>query len=296
MERTTADKTRVALRVSRNSIVANVLLAAFKLLAGLVAHSAAMVSDAVHTLSDVLSTAVVIVGVKLAGREADKDHPYGHERLECVAALILAAILAITGLWIGIEGVRLILDGDAGQLAVPGVLALIAAVGSIVVKELMYRYTRRAARAIHSGALMADAWHHRSDALSSVGSLVGIAGARLGLPVLDPIASVVISLLIVHAAYGIFRDAVAKMTDRACDDEFVAQVRGVILAHPEVVGIDVLKTRLFGDRVYVDVEICVDGRQSLAITHAIAEQVHDAVETRFPTVKHCTVHVNPSRD
>ena len=191
---------KAAMKVSAVSIVANVLLSAFKLLAGILASSGAMVSDAIHSASDVISTVVVIIGIRLSGKASDKEHPYGHERMECVAAIILATILAFTGLGIGYTAVAKILSGNYGELTVPGVLALVAAVVSIAVKEGMYWYTRSYAKKINSSALMADAWHHRSDALSSVGALVGIAGARLGYPVCDAIASLCICFFIEKAA------------------------------------------------------------------------------------------------
>lgn len=285
---------QIAIKVSVNSIIANVILAAFKLFAGLFAHSMAMVSDAVHSLSDVLSTFIVIAGIKMANKESDNGHPYGHERLESVAAIILAGILMVTGLGIGYGGIVKIASANYGDLFIPGVLALVAAVVSILVKEGMYWYTRQAAKKIDSSALMADAWHHRSDAFSSIGSFVGILGARLGFPVLDPLASVVICIFIVKAAYDIFRDAISKMTDTSCDGETIKAMEEVILKQSGVLGIDKLMTRLFGDKVYVDVEICADGKSTLIQTHKIAEIVHDAIENNFPKVKHCMVHVNPA--
>ena len=200
---------KLAMHVSLVTILGNLVLSVFKLAAGIIAHSGAMVSDAVHSASEVLSTFVVIAGVKLSGKASDKEHPYGHERFECVAAILLAVMLAATGIGIGWAGIRNI-TGDSSALTVPGGLALVAAVISIVSKEAMYWYTRAAAKKIGSSALMADAWHHRSDALSSIGSFVGILGARLGLPVLDPVASVVICVFILKAAFDVFRDAVSK--------------------------------------------------------------------------------------
>ena len=284
---------QIAVRVAWNTIIGNMLLSAFKLFAGVFAHSGAMLSDAVHTLSDVLSTVIVLIGVKLANQKSDKEHPYGHERMECVAAIVLAAILFATGIGIGYTGVQKIIAGNYGELAVPGVLALVAAVVSIVVKEAMYWYTRAAANKINSGALMADAWHHRSDALSSIGSFAGIFGARLGFPILDPVACVVICLFIIKAAVSIFMDSIGKMTDKACDDVVIEEIRAAILAQEDVVGIDQIKTRLFGDKIYVDVEICADGDATLHEAHDIAQQVHDVIETRIPKVKHCMVHLNP---
>lgn len=285
---------QIAMQVSANSIAVNLMLSIFKLVAGLLASSGAMISDAIHSASDVFSTIIVIIGVKISGKASDEDHPYGHDRFECVASIILAILLGVTGVGIGLTGVQKLLAGHYDTLAVPGVLALAAAVISIVVKEIMYWYTRNAAKKINSGALMADAWHHRSDALSSVGSFVGIFGARMGFPMLDPLASVVICLFVVKAAVDIFRDAVSKMTDKSCDQETVNKMHDCIMSIQGVEGIDLLKTRSFGSKYYVDIEISADGDKKLWEAHAIAENVHQAIEHQFPLVKHCMVHVNPA--
>ncbi len=288
------DAERLAMRVSANTMLGNVLLSAAKLAAGLLGHSTAMVSDAAHSLSDVLSTIVVMIGVKLSGKEADETHPYGHERLECVAAMLLAVILFATGLLVGAAGLRSLLGGAQRENAAPGWIALAAAVLSILVKEGMYWYTRRAAKRITSAALMADAWHHRSDAFSSVGSLIGIAGARLGVPEMDGIASIVISLFILLAALRIFRDATAQLTDRACDAETRERICALTLQQEGVAGIDLLRTRQFGSRIYAEMEISADGNISLCDGHSISHRVHDSIEQQLPRVKHCTVHVNPA--
>ena len=284
---------KVAMKVSFVSILCNVFLFLFKLLAGILAHSGAMISDAIHSASDVFSTFVVIIGIKLASKDSDKEHPYGHERMECVAAIILATILAVTGLGIGLSAVETIHNAETNKITIPGQLALMAAIVSILVKEAMFWYTKINAKLIDSSALMADAWHHRSDALSSVGALIGIGGARMGLAVLDPIASIVICLFIWKAAYDIFKDAINKMLDTACEDAVEQEMRTVALAQPGVEGIDLLHTRVFGNKIYVDMEICADGQKTLLETHQIAEQVHDAIEQQFPKVKHIMIHVNP---
>ena len=285
---------QIAMQVSANSIAVNLMLSIFKLIAGLLASSGAMISDAIHSASDVFSTIIVIIGVKISGKASDEDHPYGHDRFECVASIILAILLGVTGVGIGLTGVQKLIAGHYDTLAIPGILALAAAVISIVVKEIMYWYTRNAAKKINSGALMADAWHHRSDALSSVGSFVGIFGARMGFPMLDPLASVVICLFVVKAAVDIFRDAISKMTDRSCDQKTVNEMHDSIMNIRGVEGIDLLKTRSFGSKYYVDIEISADGNKKLWETHAIAENVHQAIEHQFPLVKHCMVHVNPA--
>lgn len=288
------DYEKMAMKVSKVSIIANVILTLIKLFTGVIAHSGAMISDAIHSASDVFSTVIVMIGIKISGKESDKDHPYGHERLECVAAIVLATILAATGLGIGYSAAGKIVKGDYAQLAVPGALALAAAILSIVVKEGMYQYTKVYAKRIDSGALMADAWHHRSDALSSVGALIGIAGARMGFPILDPAASVVICFFIEKAAYEIFMDAVDKMVDKACDDEVEKALTECAMAQQGVQGVDLLHTRVFGNKIYVDIEISVNGEMRLRDAHSIAEHVHDAIEKSFPKVKHIMVHVNPA--
>ena len=235
----------------------------------------------------------MIAGVKLSAREADKEHPFGHERMECVAAIILSVVLLITGLFIGYSGIQKILQAEVAELAAPGILALFAAILSIAVKEGMFWYARHYAKALDSGALMAEAWHHRSDALSSVGALIGIAGARMGVPVLDPIASIVICVFIARAAYEIFRDAIDKMIDHSCDEKTEAELRASALSCPGVTGIDRMLTREFGSRIYVEMEISVDDHLSVVEAHEIAETVHDGIESAFPKVKHIMIHVNP---
>ncbi len=284
---------RVAMRVSWVSIVVNAVLSAGKLAAGVLASSGAMVSDAVHSASDVVSSVIVMLGVSFATREEDEGHPYGHERLECVTALLLAALLFATGLGIGVSGISNISLALSGGLEAPGMLALWAALISIGVKEAMYWYTKGAADRINSGALLADAWHHRSDALSSVGSFAGILGARLGFPVLDPLAALVICFFILKAAYDIAADAFDKMVDHACDEAFINDIRAVVWQTEGVMSLDDLKTRRFGNKSYVDLEIGVDCTLNIVDAHQIAQELHDRIEQQLPEIKHCMIHVNP---
>lgn len=281
----------LAMHVSLVTIVVNLILSIFKVLAGIIASSSAMISDAVHSASDVFSTIIVMIGVKISEKEADDKHQYGHERIECIASLLLAFVLALTGFAIlktGIDNIK-----HPSNLEVPGLLALVAAIISIVVKEWQYWYTRAAAKKLKSGALMADAWHHRSDALSSVGALFGILASRMGYPIFDPIASIVISIFILKAAYDIFIDAVDKLVDKAADDQTEKKIRETILTVPGVEGIDSLKTRLFASKIYIDTEILASGELTLKEAHLIAESVHDRIESEIEGVKHIMVHVNP---
>ena len=280
-------------RVTSIGIIGNVILSLFKFLAGIFGHSSAMVSDAIHSLSDVLATFIAWLGIRLSMQAPDREHPYGHERLECVASLLLGTILFGTGLMIGFSGLKTILSGHYEELQAPECIALIAAVVSIATKEGMFWYTRHYAKVLNSAAFMADAWHHRSDALSSIGSLIGIGGAMLGFPILDPLASVAIAVCIIKVAYDILKDAVSKMLDTACSSEYEKKLADFISAQDGVDRLDVLHTRMFGNKIYIDAEISVDGDKSLTDAHEIAESVHTQVEKHFDNIKHIMIHVNP---
>ena len=280
-------------RVTSIGIIGNVILSLFKFLAGIFGHSSAMVSDAIHSLSDVLATFIAWLGIRLSMQAPDREHPYGHERLECVASLLLGTILFGTGLMIGLSGLKTILAGHYEELQAPECIALIAAVVSIATKEGMFWYTRHYAKVLNSAAFMADAWHHRSDALSSIGSLIGIGGAMLGFPILDPLASVAIAVCIIKVAYDILKDAVSKMLDTACSSEYEKKLADFISAQDGVDRLDVLHTRMFGNKIYIDAEISVDGDKSLTDAHEIAESVHTQVEKHFDNIKHIIIHVNP---
>lgn len=285
---------KTANKVSGITIAVNILLSLLKFIVGFIAHSQALISDAVHSASDVLSTIAVIVGINLSKSESDKGHPYGHERIECIFSIVLAMMLFATGIGIGLSAIKSIIAG--AEIIIPGKAALGAAAVSIAVKEWMYHYTRHAAKKINSTALMADAWHHRSDALSSVGSLIGIGGAILGFPICEPIASIVICVFIVKASYDIFMDAVNRLVDTSCSEEEIAQMKEVIMSVDGVMDIDLVRTRKFGSKIFVDVEIAEDGNITLYEAHKVAEQVHNKIEDSFSEVKHCMVHVNPYKE
>ena len=286
------EEQKIIIKLSRIGIFGNVLLAAFKLFAGIFGRSGAMVSDAVHSLSDVFATVIAYIGVRLSKQPEDEKHPYGHERLECVASLILGLILAGTGIGIGYSGIRKLIAGPE-SLEIPTVLPLIAAVVSIAVKEGMYRYTMYYAKKMDSAAFKADAWHHRSDAISSAGSFIGIALARMGFPVMDPIAGLIICVLILKVAYDISMDAISKMLDTSCGDDYEQKIRSFVEAQPGVVQIDLLHTRQFGNRIYVDLEFTVKRDISFVDAHSIAENVHRSLEEHFPNIKHVMIHINP---
>ena len=272
------------------TIIANIALSILKILAGVFGKSSALIADGMHSFSDILSTVVVMLGLKLSEKPADESHPYGHERIEPALTKILAVILLVTALMIFYCGLTTIIGGN---YQIPGNITIIAALISIFTKEWMYKYTKKGAEQIESSALLADAWHHRSDAFSSVGTLIGVVGAKLGYPILDPIASIVISLFIAKMAFEIYFKALNQLLDRAADSKTIEEIKKIILSVDGVLEIDVLKTRIHSNKIYVDVEISVDKDLSLIEAHNISENVHSQIESKLKRVKHCMVHVNP---
>lgn len=271
------------IKVSLITIIVNIFLSGIKLVAGIFGKSSAMISDAIHSISDVLSTIVVIVGIKIADKKEDKLHPYGHERFESVASILLAFMLFITSILIGYTGIINIFEKD---FIMPKFLALAASIISIVIKEWMYWYTILVAKKYNSDSLKADAWHHRSDALSSIGSLIGIAGSMLGFIYMDVIASVIISLIIVKVSIEIFIDSIKKLIDCSCDDAILEEIKNLVYEINGVIDIDNIKSRIFGNKLYIDLEINADKNISFIESHNIAHAVHDLIEERIVDVKH----------
>lgn len=284
----------IANKVSVTALITNILLSAFKLAAGIIAHSGAMVSDAVHSSTDVLTTIMVLFGVNMSAVKEDDSHQYGHEKIESLVGAVMSAALMATALGIGYTGIKNLFGIYNGvNIRVPEALALVAAAVSIISQEAMYWYTRKAANKINSQALLADAWHHRSDALSSIGSLLGIGGAMMGFTFLDPLVSIVICVIIGKVAIDIGKTSVDQLIDRSADEGTVKLIERSVLDTSGVIKIDDLKTRLHAKRLYVDLEISVNGDMSAREAHDIAERVHDNVEGTCKDVKHIMVHVNP---
>lgn len=285
---------KIAMKVSFTSLICNAILSVFKLLAGIIGLSYAMVADAIHSFSDVFTTIIVIIGVKISSKKADKEHPYGHDRIECIAALLLSVMLFIVGIFIGYSALEKLISGIYAESELPKSIALIAAIVSIVEQFIMFLITKIAANKTKSGALKADAWHHLSDSLSSIGSFAGILGAMLGVKILDVIAGFIICLLILKVSVDIFLDAVNKLIDRSVNEKMQEKIREIAKSVEGVIKIDRLRTRQFGSNmIYVDLEISCDPELKLKDAHKIAQMVHDEMENRLPEVKHCLVHINP---
>jgi len=284
------ERVQIAKRVSIITVIWNTILSVVKIVVGLFGHSSAIVADGIHSMSDVFTTIIAYVGVNLSAKKADDDHQYGHEKFEPIMSKILATVLIVTALMIGYNGIKSMFSGN---LETPSQLNLLAAGLSIVVKEWMYRYTKKAADKINSSALKADAWHHRTDAFSSIGSLIGVAGALLGFKFFDPLAAVVIALIIIKVGVEIYLKSIDEVMDKSADEETIQNIRQAVQSVEGVVAIDMLLTRQHASVIYVDLEIGVDGDLTLWKAHAIAEKAHLIVEDEVPLVKHCMVHVNP---
>lgn len=283
------NRLNIGIKVSKTTIIGNILLSIIKILIGFFSKSNAMVADGIHSFSDVISTIGVIIGLKLSNKPADKEHPYGHERIESLVSLLLSIMLFLVALGIGMSGASDILNKT---FTIPSMLAIFAALLSILAKEWMYFYTMKYAKLIDSASLKADAWHHRSDSLSSLGALMGIIGARIGFPILDPLASLIICILILKVSYEIAKQSISQLVDESAKDDTITEIISKINSIDDVRKIDSVKTRLHSTKIYVDVEISVDSFLTVEEGHDIAIKVHNLIEENRK-IKHCMVHVNP---
>lgn len=279
----------LGIRISIITIIINIILFLVKTLIGILGKSTAMIADGVHSLSDVLTTIGVIIGLKLSSKPEDKCHPYGHEKIESLASIFLGMLLLLVALGIGYSGVKTILSGNYIE---PKSIAIVGAIISIIVKEWMYWYTIKYANSINSTSMKADAWHHRSDAISSVGALIGIVGARRGFPILDPMVSIIISMVIIKVAIDILKQGTHEVVDKSADDIVIEKITKEILEIQGVERIDTIKTRVHVNTLYVDVDVSVNKNLTVEESHNIAIEIHRKIEENN-NVKHCMVHINP---
>lgn len=293
----TSSRERDIYRVTIIGSIVNLLLLIFKFIAGFAGHSSAMIADAVHSLSDFFSDIVVIVMVRLSAKPEDKDHDYGHGKYETLASLIVGLMLAIVGLGIFYNGVSTTIAFFNGEsIRQPSWIALIAAIVSIFAKEGIYRYTIYKERAIHSSALIANAWHHRSDALTSVAALVGIGGAMIlgsKWAVLDPIAAAVVSIFIIKAAYDLIKPNLDELLEKALSEEQKQGISKIVLDTPGVVGMHRLRTRRVGNNLAIELHIKMDGNMSLRQAHEIATEVEKRLKQAYGNDIHTGIHMEP---
>lgn len=272
------------------TILTNALLFAIKLFAGIFGRSHAMLADALHTSSDLVTTLIVLVGFRIGRQPPDPHHPYGHGKAESIAAKLVAIILIIFGFWIGLNALRAIFKRE---LFVPHFVALWAAVISIFTKEVLFQYTFRLGRKIGSTSLTADAWHHRSDALSSGAALAGIAGARAGFPYLDPVAGIVVAAVVIKIGFRFFHRAYDELMDAALGERIMNRIRTQAFKVKGVKLLANLKARKMGMEIFVDMTIKVAKNKSVEEGHTIAERVKDSILLHIPNVKEVLVHVEP---
>ena len=278
----------------------NLLLLAFKFTAGILAHSAAMIADAVHSLSDFITDIVVLVFVGISARPQDSTHDYGHGKFETLATFFIGLALAAAAIGIVVNGaVKFASWLNGEELAAPGTLALWAALISIVVKEILYRYTASKGRKLESPAVVANAWHHRSDALSSIAAAVGIGGAILlgkRWTVLDPLASIVVGAMLLKVAWELVKPSLGELTEKSLPEETEKEILDIICSDPAVSHPHNLRTRRIGNRIAVEVHVRMDGDMPLREAHNKASLIERKLRDRFGPQTHVTVHTEPLKD
>lgn len=277
--------------------VANAALLAFKFVAGIVGHSSAMIADAVHSFSDFITDVIVLVFVRISGKPQDSSHDYGHGKYETLASTIIGLALFAVAIGIIVSGAQKIASWVKGEdLASPGMLAFWAAIVSIVVKEITYRYTIAEARRLDSSALKANAWHHRSDAFSSIGTAVGIGGAIfLGKrwAVLDPLAGVIVGAVLIKVAVDMVRDGIGDLMEKSLPDEVENEILDVIASFSDVHDPHNLRTRRIGSRIAIEIHVRMDGSTDLKTSHQRASDIESALRAKYGPDTHVSVHMEP---
>lgn len=284
-------------RVTIFGSIVNVLLLAFKFVAGILGHSAAMIADAVHSLSDFLTDLIVLVFVRISSRPVDEDHDYGHGKYETLATATIGLALLCVGVMIGKNGVeKIIMVAQGSALSSPGWIALAAALLSVALKELVYQITHRVGKEVSSAAVEANAWHHRSDALSSIGTAVGIGGAILfgsKWAILDPIAAVIVSIFIAFTALKLLGGSLGELLEKSLPEETEQKIRQIVLREPEVSDIHHLCTRNLGNRYAIEMHLRMRGDAPLEIAHAHTVNIEKALRKEFGEQTHIIIHLEP---
>lgn len=291
------DRQKETYRVTIAGSIINILLLAFKFAAGILGHSAAMIADAIHSLTDFVTDAIVLVFVRLGSKPTDRDHDYGHGKYETLASAIIGVSLLVVGMMICYSGVTKTYHAMCGEpLQQPGFIALAAAVASVVLKEWAYRFTVRVGRRCHSEAVAANAWHHRSDALSSVGTTVGIGGAIIlgeKWAVLDPLTAIVVSFFIMKAAWSVLSKAVGELTDGSLPKETEDEIESIVSEDNEVSVVHNLCTRRIGNRIAIEMHVRMPGETSLYVAHRHATEIEQRLKQRFGADTHISIHLEP---
>lgn len=272
------------------TILMNVVLVVGKLMAGYFANSKALLADGLHSASDVITSIGVIIGMAIARKPRDEEHQYGHERVETIVTFLLAIALLYTGTKIGLSTILSVINKE---FITPGMAALFMALASIAIKEFQYQIIYRTGKEMNSSALIADAWHHRSDALSSVAAFIGIGGARMGYIILDPIAGVIVSLIVIKVGFEIFKECFQQLIDVSIHLEELEKLKSLILKQRKIYEINDIRTRRHGSKVFVDIRVSVDPYMDIYDGHTVTEEVEDIIRTEVKNVEDVIVHLDP---
>ncbi len=293
----TDERTKIAKRVTWVGFFANLLLMLFKIFAGIIGKSTAMIADGVHSLSDFVTDVVVIVFIGVSGKDRDEDHKYGHGKYETFATLLISLALIIVGIGIFWSGLAKVIDTINGKIIEqPGYLAFIAALLSIVVKEILYRYTKKEGERINSKAVIANGWHHRSDAFSSIGTTLGIGGAIfLGEQwrILDPVAGIIVSFFILKVAVQLGMPSVHELLEKSLPKETEEEISQIIKSHSDIMAFHNLKTRKVGNTSVIDVHIKLDPQTTFIRSHEIATELENKLRERFGIKTITSIHTEP---
>lgn len=278
-------------KVTLITILLNIGLTILKILAGILGNSTAIIADGLHSASDIITSIGILIGNKISRKPRDDEHQYGHEKAESLVSFILAAVLIIVALKIGYDGVKELFN--INDILIPNALPLIVALISIGVKEYQYQITIRVAKIINSSSLKADAWHHRSDALSSIAAFVGIGGAMLGFKILDPIASIIVAIVVVKVGANILKSACNELMDSSISKQDICEIESLVDKDDEIYGIKDFKSRKYGSVAYIDMSIFIDKSKTLEEAHDIADNLEHSIISNLNYIKEINIHTEP---
>ncbi|PAB59554.1 cation diffusion facilitator family transporter [Anaeromicrobium sediminis] len=284
------ERIKLGNKVLAITIALNVLLTIIKVIGGLWGNSSAMVADGLHSLSDVITSMGIIISLFISSKPRDEEHPYGHEKAESIASFLLALVLATTGAQIGYHSINTIIHKTYAQ---PEFYTIIVAIISVLIKEYQYRITISAAKKINSNAMMSDAWHHRSDAFSSIAALIGIIGSRLGYSYLDPLAGIIVSVIVVKVGIELLLQAVHELMDGSIGEEEIEQIKDKVKEIKGVRDINQLRGRKHGSKANLDINICVDPNITVYEGHRIGDIAQKDIKDNFANINEIIVHIDP---
>lgn len=278
-------------KVTIISILLNIVLTILKILSGILGNSTAIIADGLHSASDIITSVGILIGNRISRKPRDDEHQYGHEKAESLVSFTLATVLIGISLKIGYDGLRELIN--VNNILVPNALPLVVALISIVVKEYQYQITIRVAKRINSSSLKADAWHHRSDALSSIAAFIGIGGAMLGLKILDPIASIIVAIVVVKVGIDILKSACDELMDSSISKQDISKIKSLVDSNEKIYGIKDFKSRKYGSVAYIDMSIFIDKSKTLEEAHDIADNLEHTIISGLNYVKEINIHTEP---